>query len=366
MSSLPPDARRYLHRMRSLEPPIDFVDSVMAEVESTPQVRALIDLRALVGLGVAAAAVVVVAVLLQLVTSPSIEPGATPTPLDQLPSAGQVDARYQVEVDDVPVAFGHGFLWLTNAATGELIRLDPANGSIATPVQVTEPGRTVPIAVSAASVWVADRRDASLVELDPSSLEERRRLPVGIAVDAIAAGESDLWLLDRAAGELVRVDPAQGAATLTVRAFGTAVLVHGGSVWLVDGLGELTRIDLASGEETGRLDVGIAAARIAPDGDSVLVVGASDDPVVRVDIGSMRVLARGQPVRAVDAEGGRVWAVLAGSDLVGLDPVTLQPVAALALDPTASGTLAIGGGFLWATAIDAAGDAYLLRVRPQP
>lgn len=35
MTVLPPDAERQLIRMRSLEPPVDLVDSIMAEVEAT-------------------------------------------------------------------------------------------------------------------------------------------------------------------------------------------------------------------------------------------------------------------------------------------------------------------------------------------
>lgn len=367
MTALPPDAQRYLGRMRSLEPPVELVDSIMAEVEATPQVRSGSDLRAMSTFVLAAAAVLLAIAVLLRIGAQDVGPAPTPVPLDQLPSAGSVQARISIEASDVPAAFGHEFLWLTNATTGELVRMDPANGSIASPLQVTRAGGEVAIAISESSVWVADRRDATVVELDPATLEERRRIPVTATVSAVATLGADLWLLDTGAGQLVRFDTADAGAALTVPVDGpSALLIHDGAVWVADELGELVRIDPASGDETGRVDLGFAVMRLVPDGGSLLAVGGAADLVARIDIGSMRVSARGVRAPAIAVEGGRVWAVTASGYLVSLDPATLQPLAASALELDASGTLAFGGGLLWTTGVDAAGDAYLLKVVPQP
>ena len=367
MTVLPPDVERQLIRMRSLEPPVDLVDSIMAEVEATPQIRGGPDFRAVSGFVLAAAAVLLAIAILLRLGAPNVGPAPTPVPLDQLPSAGTVDARISVDPSDVPAAFGHGFLWLTNAAAGELVRMDPVNGSIASPLAVTEAGSAVPIALTDAAVWVSDRRDSTMVELDPTTLQERRRVTVNATISAIAGDGADLWLLDEEAGAAVGFDSSDGGTTPSIAVEDAAsLLVHGGAVWVGDEGGGLVRIDPATGKETGRVDVGVAVTDLVADGDSVLVLGGHGEPVVRIHIGAMQVAARGIPVLAVAAENGRVWAVTASGHLVELAPRTLQPVAAQALELDAAGTLARGGGSLWTTGLDQAGDAYLIQIAPKP
>jgi streptogramin lyase len=364
MTALPPDAQRYLVRVRSLKPPIDLVDSIMAEVEATHQVRSDPDLRALADFILAAAAALLAVAVLVRFGVPNVGTSPTPVPLEQLPSVGRVQAQISVDVDDVPAAFGHGYLWLTNAARGELVRMDPANGSIASPLAVSEPGSAVPIALSDTAVWVVDRRDATLVEVDPATLEERDRFPAGGSVRAIAADGSALWLLDDEALELRRFDVAARNVGLTLPIAGSALLVHGGTVWVGDNAGALVGIDPTSGVETARVDLGMAVTGLVADGDTILVAGSASDPVIRVDIGSDRVVGRGVSAMAVAAQDGRVWAVLDSGHLVRLDPATLQPVAASDIALVPAGTLAIGGGSLWTTGVDTAGDAYLVQVVP--
>lgn len=357
---LPADAARYLAAVRRLDQPIDLVDGIMAEVESTPQVRPGPDFRSpSVLMLAAAAALLAIAVLLRFGV-PNVGPAPTPVPLNELPSAGQVQDRFSIDADDVPAAFGHGFIWLTNATTGELVRMNPDNGSISTPQVVTEPGAEMALAVTDTSVWVADRRDSSLVELDPTSLAERRRIPVSGSVSAIAVDGSTLWLLDREAGVVIGIDSADGSMTQTVPITGSALLVDGGWVWIAGDDGTLYRIDPASGAETGRLEIGIVADRLVASGESI-VAAAAGEPLVRVGIGSMRLESRGVAALAVVSQDGAVWAVLASGHIVRLDPGSLQPVAATAVDEQTTATLAVGGGALWTTGLDAAGDAALLK-----
>ena len=360
---LPADATRYLAAMRRVDQPIDLVDSIMAEVESTPQVRPSPDFRISSGLVLAAAAVLVALAVLLRFGAPTVGPAPTPVPLDELPAAGQVQARFSIEADDVPAAFGHGFVWLTNATTGELVRMNPDNGSIATPLTVTEPGTPVAIAVTDSSVWVADRRDSSLVELDPASLEERRRIPGTADVSAIASDGLVLWLLEREAGVVVSIDAADGSTVQTIQIAGSALLVHGGSVWVAGDDGTLIRLDSTIGAETGRVEIGIVADRLVGSGDSILAVVAGE-PIARVGIGSMQVESRGLPVLAAALQNDQLWAVLPAGYVVRLEPDSLQPVAATAMDEEATATLTVGGGALWTTGLDGAGGAVLLKFEP--
>ena len=365
MTVLPPDAERYLVRMRSLDPPIELVDSIMAEVEATPQLRPAPDLRTVSGFVLAAAAVLLAIAVLFRLGAQNVGPPPTPVPLDQLPSAGTVDAQISMEVGDVPAAFGHGFLWLTNANSGELVRLDPANGSIASPLQVTDAGLGVALALTRSSVWVADSRDGTLVEIDPATLDERRRVPVSASVAVMATDGVDIWLLDVEAGELRPFDPNDESLGQALEIQGSALLAHAGAVWVGTVGGELVRIDPASSQETGRVDLGMTANQLVADGESILVVGGPREPIVRVDLGSMTISGRGTTAASLAAEDGLVWAMLLPGSIARLDPESLQPVAAtdVALEPTAQ--LAVGGGSLWAPVVDPIGDAYLLQFLPE-
>jgi outer membrane protein assembly factor BamB len=320
----------------------------------------MLDLQTASRLMVAAAAILLALAVVLRFGPPNVGPAPTPVPLDQLPSAGDVVARYSVEADDVPSAFGHGYIWLTNAATGELVRMDPDNGSIATPVQMSEPGAQVALALSDSSVWVADRRDSSVVELDPASLEERRRIPVDASVSAIAPDGTALWLMDRDAERLVRLETTDETIGSPVPIAGSAILVHGGWLWVSGGDGSLIRLDGSTGAEIGRVGIGMVADRLVASGNSILAVLAGE-AIVRVDIGSMRVGSPGARVLAAISQDGLVWAVLPSGHVVRLDADSMQPVAASTVDLEPTGGLAIGGGWLWAAGLNAAGDASLLK-----
>jgi outer membrane protein assembly factor BamB len=236
--------------------------------------------------------------------------------------------------------------------------MNPANGSISTPLQFAEPGGDVTIALAASSVWVADSRDPALVELDPVSLDERRRVPLSATVSAISPDGTILWVLDSEAGELFRIDTAGQGTVQTLPIAGSALLVHGGWVWVAGEDGTLVRLDPANGAERGRVEIGIEAEQLVGSVASILGV-ASGKPAVRIGIDSLRVESRGVTVLAAASQGDQVWALLPSGHLVRLSPDRLQPVAATAIELEATGGLALGGGWLWTTGSDASGTALL-------
>lgn len=358
---LPANAARHLAAVRRLEAPVDLVDNIMAEVEATPQVRPAPTVQVASGVLLVAAAVLLGIALLLRIGTPNVGPSPTPIPLDELPSAGNVLARISVEAEDVPVAFGHGYLWLTNAATGELVRMDPANGSIASPLQIADPDVGVAIAVSSSAVFIAERGGSTVIELDPASLDERRRMTVSVGVSALASdGTGGLWVLDADAGALIRVDLADGGEDLNVPINGSALLVHAGAVWVTDAGGGLVRIDPSSGTETGRTEIGFVADQLVALGDSI-VAAARGQPVVRVRIANMSLEARGPRSLGATAQEGRVWVVTPSGHLARLDADSLQPLTASAIDLEASGPVLVGAGSVWTAGRDAAGDAFLLQ-----
>jgi hypothetical protein len=110
--------------------------------------------------------------------------------------------------------------------------------------------------------------------------------------------------------------------------------------------------------------VGTPVRGLVANGDDILVLGDPGDAVLRVDIGSMEVVARGTHVLDVATMNGQVWAVVESGHLVRLDPDLLQPIAADRLEAAGTDSLVTGGGSVWTTGLDGVGDAELLQVVP--
>ena len=136
----------------------------------------------------------------------------------------------------------------------------------------------------------------------------------------------------------------------------------------------LLRLDLASGTIERRILVGGQASYLAHVGNRLFasvehVGGSGSGPslIVALDWQSGRVLARRQIPTLVGPladDGTNLWAlqVTAPAALLRLDPFTLAPKAPpLPLSPGRALGLAVGGGYVWATAPD---SGEVLRIDP--
>ena len=69
------------------------------------------------------------------------------------------------------LAVGAGYIWVTAADAGDVVRIDPATGTI-TPLHVG--GFPIAIAVAGGQVWFADRERGTVTRLDPRRLRPDR------------------------------------------------------------------------------------------------------------------------------------------------------------------------------------------------
>jgi len=185
------------------------------------------------------------------------------------------------------LAAGEGFLWVTAADSGEVIRIDPATRAIR---RVHVGGSPIGIAVAGGSVWFADNEGGKVVRLDPVSLRQVGE-PVRVAAKPswlVAAGNS-LFVADQDDGTVVRIELLSGKKVgLPIRfarpAVGTpasAVGSAGQSVWVSSfAASTLTRINstAADGVFGGEVKVRIAGNK-GGKGDSVTnggVAGTAD------------------------------------------------------------------------------------------
>lgn len=364
---LPPDVSQYISGMRRLDRPEELVDSIMAEVEATPQeVRRPPAITAAMVAAAVAASLLAVALLLRF-GPPPIGPTQTPIPLADLPSAGAVLDRISTEVGDEPAASGLGYVWFSNAALGEVVRMDPATDAITTPIPLTapQPGGVLPLAAGVTSVWAFDNSRGELVEIDPGTQEELRRLPVAQQVVAIAVDGNAVWLADAGADQVVRIDPVSGEPNARLDLMRPeALLIDGDRVWVAYG-GRLARLDGSSGAVLDDMELAHGATRLVRAGDLVLALG--DDGVVRgVSPSGMRVRVIGPRILSLATADGRVWATTSSQYVVELDPQTLWAAASLAVDVDIHGGLLSAEGALWTVGTDATGDAFVVKVQPAP
>jgi streptogramin lyase len=148
------------------------------------------------------------------------------------------------------LASGAGYLWVTAADAGEVLRIDPATHAIR---RVQVGGFPIGIVVTGGRVWFADHEGGTVRRLDPRSLR-----PVG---EPIRVGTQPRWLV-----------PAAGSLFVTDEDDGT-----------------VARIDVHSGKKVG-LPTRVAsptrdgpAPSVAPAGRSVWVSSFGSKTLNRID-----------------------------------------------------------------------------------
>ncbi|MFL5955385.1 MAG: hypothetical protein ACJ76I_14880 [Gaiellaceae bacterium] len=159
------------------------------------------------------------------------------------------------------LAAGDGYLWVTAADAGEVLRIDPATHAVK---RRHVGGFPVGIVVTGGSVWFADRRGGTVGRLDPRSLR-----PVG---DPIGVGTRPNWLV-----------------------------ASGGSVFVTDeDDGTVVRIDVRSAKRVG-LPIRVApetrdgtAPSVAPAGRSFWVSSVATNTLDRIDSTAGRENAGGE------------------------------------------------------------------------
>jgi serine/threonine-protein kinase len=143
------------------------------------------------------------------------------------------------------LAVGAGGLWVSNATTNSVSRIDLGSG---------QPSPSIPagrgpagITVARGFVWVADSRSGSVAKLDPAVRAVVGTVEVGGTPGGLDAGPSLLWVASAPDDTVTRVDLASGepeGAPISVGPEPGAVAVGGEAVWVANnGDGTISRIE---------------------------------------------------------------------------------------------------------------------------
>jgi ABC-type branched-subunit amino acid transport system substrate-binding protein/predicted Ser/Thr protein kinase len=197
------------------------------------------------------------------------------------------------------------------------------------------------LAVGEGAVWALGLEEGTVFRVDPESKKVVKRFKTGGIVTDIAAGAGAVWLRPNtpdAGARIDRLDPDTGKVTNSVALpsgdFGgdlpsqnwgfPQIAVGAGAVWAINDDHTVSRLDPATGEVVARIEV--SAATIAAGRDGVWFVDAADTRAVR-----------------------------------RINPATNRPGQTVSLGTQNLSAVAVGGGYVWASA---EGDGVVWRIEP--
>ena len=213
------------------------------------------------------------------------------------PATNEVVATIAVGRAASGLAVGAGAVWVSRRSDGTVVRIDPATNQVAATIAVGRaPGA---VTVAGGVVWVA-LPERGLGRIDPAS-NRSTVVDVPRCCDGeLAAGEGALWVASRGGGTLVRVDAATGRVAARIPLPRMAdqrphqVAVGDGAVWVTSASAKrgtanlLWRVDPASNQVTGTLDLGPTSAggipnSVAVGNGAVWVGGMTKGSIVRLE-----------------------------------------------------------------------------------
>jgi len=200
-------------------------------------------------------------------------------------------------------------------------------------------------------VWV-QTGDLGITGIDPST---------GLQAGVVDGGSwmflegSDMWVQKGAELVLVRVDPQTGRELERFENIpGFTVAKDGDTVWGFDEIGNVVRIDMATGEELASIDVPEQPKQIVLAAGAVWVACDAGNALVRIDRDAAEV------TDTIDVGNGPVelelgfdslWVRNRQLQLVRIDPETAEVIATIeGFGTSPSLGLSFGGGYVWASA----------------
>ncbi|WP_271612533.1 hypothetical protein [Bradyrhizobium sp. CCBAU 21362] len=275
---------------------------------------------------------------------------AVQRPIASLPIA----AKISIPGSPDWIGIGADAVWISNAETDSLARIDPSINAVVKTVPV---GRRPcsGIAVGFGAVWSPSCADKRLdrVSEQTSALEIHIPTTIGDSEGGIAAGAGAVWMVSDRHGTLQRIDPALNKIAGSVKlAEGSFVPVVGaGAVWVSSTERNLlSRVDPAALNVIAEILVGPAPRFMACTDTDAWVLNQGDGTVSRIDIATNQVVATidaGVPGQGGDISVGEgfVWVTMINVPLTQIDPATNRVVAQYV--GKGGDALRIGHGAAW-------------------
>jgi hypothetical protein len=162
----------------------------------------------------------------------------------------QVVAKIDVSLP-LSITVGEGAVWVSNGPSTSpsgpvkrtVTKIDPATNAVVGTFDINE--NTVYIAAGEGSVWVDNAVTSEVLRVDPTTFEVTARIPVSLGA-VITVGDGSAWGHNGQTRVLSQIDPATNAivATYPDGGLGGPVAVADGVVWIADStVNQVIRID---------------------------------------------------------------------------------------------------------------------------
>ena len=265
------------------------------------------------------------------------------------PVRRRVERTTNLGIEPAAVAAGGGSLWVTDARSATLLRVEPRYGSVVRRIRLAEGrGRSGAsgVAFGDGSVWVA-HGGGHLSRVDPSTGRVRASLAIA-AANAVSFGAGAVWVAASDAGRLVRVDPATDSVTRTVQlqpylccvaASDDAVWAMGWRVWKLSPAGDIVSSIPIDGDGANLAVTGGALWIAEGISGKFTRVDAISDPLRSIKTGGLTLYAavHGDTAMLVTDEGppdllrgikGPIARLVMGSDRLNpTDPAVVSPAS---------------------------------------
>jgi DNA-binding beta-propeller fold protein YncE len=270
------------------------------------------------------------------------------------PNSNEIVGEIAVGHRPAAVAIGDGSVWVANAGSQTVIRINPRTRHVVgSPIGIGQPASS--LAVTKTAVWVGNGSAGTVSEIDPSSNTVVGKLNlkggnpvVPNGVQSLAFGYGSLWV---AVGPraLLRFDPSTRRKTwIPVGSPPLAVTVGAGAVWVATGDEQLIRIDPSSNKPAESQSIQSAVALTVGFG-SLWVMNGDDlsDFNANTSVLEGSVPDGGFPI-AVGTGYGAVWSLdNFGAALYRTDPFHIQRQTKIPLGRGRPADLAVGDGEIW-------------------
>jgi YVTN family beta-propeller protein len=186
------------------------------------------------------------------------------------------------------IAAAEGAVWVANHHSGTVSRIDPWRNRVVATVPVSPPSQfSGPLAAVSADnqVWVADATLSEVIRIDPRRNRANHVSGTGPACGGMMAFRGSVWIAsgcDQGIVTRIETDTARASTRIHVPGMAFDVAAGLGSVWVTTLRGLLLRIDPATNQIVGRLQLPDAVS-LTIGGGYVWIIDRESRSVLRVE-----------------------------------------------------------------------------------
>jgi DNA-binding beta-propeller fold protein YncE len=202
------------------------------------------------------------------------------------PRTQNVTGRIQVGGHPGPVAYGGHKVWVADESGSGVTAVEAGSGIIYTH-DIAPHAAPLRLAVGAGGLWVSNAKTNSVTRIDLGTATASAPIPAGRGPAGITVARGFVWVADSRSGSVAKLDPGVRAVVGTVEVGGSPGGLDAGPslLWVASAPDDtVTRVDLARGEPEGSpVGVGPEPGAVAVGGDAVWVANNGDGTVSRIE-----------------------------------------------------------------------------------